>query len=62
MRKINVTEALLSSQEAVCWVQPGLQILYQVLFPLVLQLLLGLQALSSPPLQNKNMCKSALCI
>lgn len=54
MRKINVTVVLLSSQEAVCWVQLGLQILYQVLFPLVLQLLSGLQALSSPPLQKQK--------
>lgn len=54
MRKINVTVVLLSSQEAVCWVELGLQILYQVLFPLVLQLLSGLQALSSPPLQKQK--------
>lgn len=44
--KINVIVALLSSQEAVCWVELVLKILHQVLFPLVLQFLLGLQALS----------------
>lgn len=51
---MNVTVALLSSREAVCWVALGLRIWFQVLFPLVLQLLLELQALSSPPLQYRN--------
>lgn len=51
---MNVTVALLSSQEAVCWVALGLKIWFQVLFLLVLQLLLEPQALSSPPLQYRN--------
>lgn len=49
-----VTVVLLSSQAGVYWVERELTIWWPVPFPPVLQLLLGVRALSSPQLQHKS--------